>query len=197
MQNGRDGREKADQFMQVRNESQTGLAAEIRIIPAWAWALAVVAFICAQWFFNIPVAHHASPPPAWARPLLGLLAGGLGGCYLLLIGYINRDAKRRGMSPTLWTIVAILIPNALGIILYFLLRQALRVACPQCGNFVQAGFNFCPRCSYKLSPSCPQCGRVVGISDVYCPYCGTPLRDQGTPAATAPAQPSGSSPPGA
>ena len=58
-----------------------------------------------------------------ARPVLGLLAGVGGGCFLLLIGYINRDAKRRGMSPTLWTIVAVLIPNGLGIILYFILRQ--------------------------------------------------------------------------
>jgi RNA polymerase subunit RPABC4/transcription elongation factor Spt4 len=143
--------------------------------------LAGIVFVAAQGFFNIVLAHHASAPPAWGRPLLGLLAGAAGGCYLLLIGYINRDSKRRGMSPVLWTIVAIIIPNALGIILYFILRQALRKPCPQCAYTVQPGFNFCPRCSCKLTPSCPQCKRLVGINDVYCPYCGTPLRDPAAP----------------
>jgi len=167
--------------MLLKDETQTGLTSEIKIVPAWAWALAGIAFIAAQVFFDVVVARHTNAPPAWARPLLGLLAGIGGGCYLLFIGYINRDAKRRGMSPVLWTIVAVIIPNALGIILYFILRQPLRSACPQCGNAVQTGFNFCPRCSFKLSPTCPQCQRVIGLNDVYCPYCGTSLRNQSAP----------------
>jgi RNA polymerase subunit RPABC4/transcription elongation factor Spt4 len=174
--------------MQIRNETQTGLTAEIRIVPAWAWTLAVIVFVAAQIFFNIVVARHPHAPPAWGRALMGLGAGIGGGCYLLLIGYINRDAKRRGMSPTLWTIMSIIIPNALGIILYFLLRQPLGNACPQCGHAVQTGFNFCPRCSYKLSPSCAQCQRVVGLNDVYCPYCGIPLRNQAAPASGLPSR---------
>lgn len=167
--------------MEVRNEHQSTLGREIRIVPQWAWVLAVIAFIAAQIFFNVVVAHHAQHPPAAVRSLFGLLAGVGAGCYLLLIGYINQDSKRRGMSPTLWTIVAFIIPNALGIILYFVLRQPLQGACPQCGNAVQPGYSFCPRCSYKLNPSCPQCQRSVGADDLYCPYCGTSLRN---PAAT-------------
>ena len=164
--------------MQVRNETQTGLTAEIKIVPLWAWALAGILFVAAQVFFNVVVARHSGGPPAWCRPVLGTLAGVGGGCLFLLIGYINRDAKRRGMSPTLWTIVAILIPNGLGILLYFVLRQPRQAACPQCANAVQPGFNFCPRCNHKLSASCPQCQRLVGVNDLYCPYCGTALRDQ-------------------
>ena len=164
--------------MQVKNEARTGLTAEIRIVPAWAWALAGIAFIAAQIFFNSMQLWHSGAPPAWCRTVLGLLAGIAGGCLFLLIGYINRDAKRRGMSPALWTIVVIIIPNALGFILYFILRQPLRGACPQCGNPVHTGFNFCPRCNCKLSPNCPQCQRVVGISDQFCPYCGTSLHNQ-------------------
>jgi RNA polymerase subunit RPABC4/transcription elongation factor Spt4 len=163
--------------MQLKSETRTGLTAEIKIVPAWAWMLAAVAFVSAQVFFNLVVARQPNAPPAWGRALMGLGAGIGAGCYLLFLGYINRDAKRRGMSPTLWTFVAILIPNGLGIILYFILRQPRRGACPQCGNAVQTGFNFCPRCSHKLSPSCPQCQRVVGVNDVYCPYCGTSLEN--------------------
>jgi predicted amidophosphoribosyltransferase len=112
---------------------------------------------------------------------LAIFGGTILGCYILLIGYVNRDAGRRGMSRLGWTLLAIFIPNALGIVLYFVLRKPRSATCPQCGNTLQPGFNFCPHCSYKLSPSCPQCQRVVGVNDVYCPYCGTSLRSQAVP----------------
>jgi len=172
--------------MLVKEQTQTGLTAEIKIVPVWAWVLAGIGLVCAPLAFTLVLARQPDAPPAWARPLLGLLLGLVLGCFLLLIGYINRDAKRRGMSPAFWTILAVIIPNALGIILYFLLRQPLRSASPQCGNAVQPGFNFCPRCSYKLSPSCPQCQRLVGVNDVYCPYCGTALHNQAAPVSSAP-----------
>jgi hypothetical protein len=172
---------KADKFMQMKNETRTGFTSEIKIVPTWAWVLAGIVFIAAQIFFNAVLARQASAPPAWCRPLLGLLAGVGLGFYLLFIGYINRDAKRRGMSPTLWTLVAVFIPNALGILLFFILRHPLHNTCPQCGNAVQTGFNFCPRCNCKLSPSCPQCQRMVGVSDIYCPYCGTSIRNPASP----------------
>lgn len=162
--------------MQVKNETQRGLS-----FPVWAWTLAAIAFIGAQVIFNAVVTGPGTPP-AWARLLLGLLAGTVVGCYFLLLGYITRDARRRGMSPILWLLVAILIPNCLGIILYFILRQPLQTVCPQCTNTVQTGFNFCPRCSYKLGPSCPHCQRLVGENQAYCPYCGTSLHSQAVPA---------------
>jgi len=182
------GDKKVDNLMQLNNETPRGIGAEIKIVPTWAWVLAGIVFVAAQWFFNIALMHHHDAPPAWGRALLGVAAGLGAGCYLLFIGYINRDAKRRGMSPLLWTIVAVCIPNALGIILYFILRQPLRRACPQCGNPVQPGFNFCPRCSCKLTPNCPQCQRLVALTDVYCPYCGAPLRNQPASPSAQPAQ---------
>ena len=165
--------------MLTREDSKTSMPDEIKIIPTWAWIVAGIGLIVAQVVFDFFLPHHHPPhhPHPWARPFIGLLAGLVFGAYVLLIGYINRDAKRRAMSPTLWTILAIVIPNALGIILYFLLRLPLRSACPQCGCFVQSAFSFCPHCSYKLSPSCPQCQRSVGPESIFCPYCGTSLRN--------------------
>jgi len=174
--------------MHLKKENQSVLAREIKIAPAWAWGLAAIAFVAAQWYFNIAMAHHPHAPAAWARPLFGLLAGIGGGAYLLLVGYVSRDSKRRGMSPVLWTLVVLLIPNGMGILLYFVLRQPLHSACPQCGSAVQAEFQFCPRCSYKLSPSCPRCQRVVDGNDVYCPYCGISLGKQPAPASSPPTQ---------
>lgn len=164
--------------MQLKNESQTSLGQEVRIVPAWAWILAAIAFVAVQYGFNVIIARQPDAPPAWARPLIGLLMGLLVAAYLVFVGYVNRDAKRRGMPRIIWTCVAAFIPNALGIIIYFVLRQPLRSACPQCGTFVQSEFNFCPQCNYKLSAGCPHCQRAVSPADVYCPYCGTSLRHQ-------------------
>lgn len=159
--------------MDVKTSNESILSREIKVLPTWAWALAGIVFIAAQIFFNAYLPHQKDAPPVWACSLLGLLAGLMGGVYLLLIGYVNRDSKRRGMSPLLWTLVVILIPNALGFILYFVLRQPMRTSCPQCGSLVQPGFAFCPHCSFKLNPTCPQCQRSVSVSDQFCPYCGT------------------------
>ena len=60
---------------------------------------------------------------------------------LLAFGYVNRDAKRRGMNSALWTIlVVVLSPGwlALGFFIYFLMREPLPYNCPQCGATVGA-----------------------------------------------------------
>jgi len=176
---------KAETTMEP-DKGQSRFAVELRIIPIWAWVIAGIVLLCAQFFFNFAILHHPHPghlpPPAWARPILGLLAGGMGGCWILLIGWICGDARRRGMSALLWGLVALCVPYGMGILLYFILRQTRHASCPQCGYGVQAGFNFCPQCSYKLGLNCPQCQKVVGMNDVYCPYCGTALRTQTNPA---------------
>jgi RNA polymerase subunit RPABC4/transcription elongation factor Spt4 len=164
--------------MPVKSETSTRFMDEIRIISPWAYVLVALAFLAA--FAAVVFATLSGKPPF---PLAGMvplaiLGGGIAGCYILLIGYVNRDAGRRGMNRLGWTLLAICIPNALGIVLYFVLRNPRIATCPKCGNTLRPGFNFCPHCSYKLSPSCPQCQRVVGVNDVYCPYCATSLRDQ-------------------
>jgi hypothetical protein len=164
--------------MQLKNEPQTGLAAELRLIPMWAWIIAAILLLVAETFFLIFVPMQSdSPPPVWARPLLGAMAGAVVGGYVLLIGYISRDTRRRGMSPLLWILIAILIPNGLGFILYFILRQ------PRIGAAVAAAvvggtraFDECPNCHFKLNPSCPKCQHAVGFSDSYCAACGTALK---------------------
>jgi RNA polymerase subunit RPABC4/transcription elongation factor Spt4 len=164
------------------------ISRDFKLVAPWAWILAAIGFVSMQFVFNVVVPRQRDAPPAWERILLGVLVGLIITCYLLLIGYVNRDSGRRGMSRALWTTVAVLIPNGLGIILYFILRQPVVGNCPQCGHGVQHGFNFCPQCNYKLSPSCPQCQRMVRPEDAYCPFCGTSLPGHAARTAAAPVE---------
>jgi hypothetical protein len=160
--------------VEIKNEPKGRLNTEIKVVPAWAWVLASLIFLSAQLFFNY-FARIPNGLPGWVATLAGIAAGVGGACYVLFIGYISRDAKRRGMSALLWVLVAIFVTNGLGIILYFLLRQPISARCPQCAGAVQPGFGFCPRCSYRLSRQCAQCQREVGVNDFYCPNCGSAL----------------------
>ena len=125
--------------------------------------------------FSVFTPGDKNPPPRVGMVLVGILLGVVLASYILLIGYINRDAGRRNMSRVLWTFVAILIPNALGIVLYFILRKPRVVKCPQCNGVIEPGFGFCPNCRHRLAGACPQCQRSVTTGGKYCPYCGADL----------------------
>ena len=158
------------------NGTKVDLNQEARLVPWWAWTLAGAGFLCLQWVFHVFILQHEhNPPPFGMRIFLGLLSGALMGVYFLLLGYVNVDAKRRGMNRALWTVIVILVPNAIGFILYFFLRQPIQGTCPACGASVQSGFNFCPKCNHQLVPTCGVCQRALRPGDAFCPYCGAKL----------------------
>jgi len=172
--------------MQVRSEIRTQFTEELRLIPKWAYGVAVLVFVGVQILFaTLPAIQRDTPSPP-VRSLLGFFAGAIIGCYFLLIVYVNRDAGRRGMSRLLWTVIAVVITHGLGIILYLVLRQPLQGHCPQCDAVVQSGFNFCPKCNHQLHPTCPHCQHPVLGNDVYCAYCGGALAPPNTQASTSP-----------
>lgn len=158
------------------NGQRTNLSDELQIIPGWAIGLAVVVFACMQFVFHVVVAHAHDAPPLVARIPLGIIAGGALACVVLAIGYVNRDAARRGMNVTAWTLIVIFVPNALGFIIYFLMRQPLKIECPRCHTPVDQTSNFCPKCAYSFRPTCPQCKRALLPGDVYCPNCGQSVK---------------------
>jgi RNA polymerase subunit RPABC4/transcription elongation factor Spt4 len=163
--------------MQVRNDHPTRFSDEVRSIPLWARILATVGCLGVLIAFIVVLGQDPNAPPPILRALFGVLIGTIVACYILLVGYINHDAGRRGMSRLLWTLVSLFVLNGFGIILYFLLRKPLPAACPQCGTAVQPGFGFCPSCRYRLQPVCPHCQRGVAQGNVFCPYCGGALNE--------------------
>jgi len=169
--------------MPVRDDTSTRFMDEVRIIPEVAWLIAVLVALCFPALMAWVAVIARPPAPLAVFVPAGIASGFLFACYVLLIGYVNKDAGRRGMSRALWTLIAIFVPNALGIVLYFVLRKPRLLRCPHCHEVVESGYGFCPACRYRLSPACPQCQRGVSLSDRYCPYCGADLR---SPAQTAP-----------
>jgi endonuclease III len=100
--------------------------------------------------------------------------------WVALIGYIYGDAKRRQMRYVMWTLLSIFIPNAIGMILYFILRDPLPKPCPGCGHVEKAKFPFCPHCGTLLQPTCQKCDKPVEPTWANCAYCGQQLPEPAT-----------------
>ena len=165
---------------------------ELKLVPRWLIWMIVVLFLIAQ-IIGQMVLHHQlanhqevfgaeldSDPGAAGAALFGIITGAslVFAIMIFMVGYVNKDAKRRGMHSALWTfLVLVLMPGylVLGFIIYLLMREPLPYNCPQCGTTVGARFNFCPNCKCNLHPACPQCKREVAETDKFCPYCGQDL----------------------
>lgn len=151
---------------------------EIRVIPRTAWVIGIGAYFIAATIVCF-VAFPADPEMSrW--PLAGRIASAYGFClvlpaWALLIGYVYADAKRRSMRYVMWTWLAILVPNAIGVILYFVLRDPLPKQCPHCATLAKPSFVFCPSCGTAMQPTCPNCARGLDPGWSNCPYCGVKL----------------------
>jgi hypothetical protein len=159
----------------IAGNGNAGLRGEIRIIPGWAFAVAAVVFILVPVLFFTFVWSDDSGAPRAFGFLVSFLPGTVIAFLTLMIGYVNADAGRRGMSRALWTLLVIIIPNAIGFILYLLLRSPIKIACTQCGSMADPRVNFCPRCGFNFQPTCPHCRATVRPGDVFCTTCGKQL----------------------
>jgi double zinc ribbon protein len=163
---------------------------EFKIVPRWLMWTVFVLFLIAQVMgvlINLSgVGGEVFPPELIGHPVLQSLA--LGGIitltslavstWIFMIAYVNRDAKRRGMSSGLWTLLVVVLSPAyllIGFIIYFLMREPLPYSCPECGATVGPRFNYCPNCKCNLHPACPQCKREVVETDKFCQYCAQEL----------------------
>jgi RNA polymerase subunit RPABC4/transcription elongation factor Spt4 len=177
-----------------RKRERFRLREEIKIVPKWLIWTCVVLWLVAMaigTLINLSgVNGETFPPDLAGHPVLASLA--LAGIitvvaivmaiWLMALGYVYRDARRRGMNGGLWMLLCMLLSwpfFAIGFILYFQVREPLPFPCPRCSTMVGARFNFCPNCKCNLHPACPNCKREVAETDKFCPYCG---QDLGKPA---------------
>ncbi len=150
---------------------------ELRVIPRTAWWIAGIVYAVLLTTMIILLRGEREQAVIVIAEMIGPL---LLATFVLLIGYVNGDAKRRGMHSGLWTFLAFIVPHAIGIILYFIVREPLLRPCPSCGAPARSSFAFCPKCGASLAPSCPQCRRALEAGWRACPYCGASLAMQPT-----------------
>lgn len=121
------------------------------ILPRSAMAIAALAILIGAVYFASSQGRSVlaskgflstTPEGLW----FGLTFGVFTAAFFLLLGYIYGDAKRRQMPAVAWVIAALLIPNLIGIILYFLFRRPLLGLCISCGKHIRAGEAFCSYC---------------------------------------------------
>jgi len=147
---------------------------EIGVIAPGVWLLAVVLFVVMQiclWF----VFPQDPEMPIWARTMLNFVLPAIVFIYTLLVGYVFRDAKRRGMRHIMWTLLSIFIPNAIGFILYFIFREPIVESCAQCGTAINSNFAYCPKCGAARGQACRQCHSLVQPGWVHCAKCGATI----------------------
>ena len=127
------------------------------LLAAAGWAFAAQGF---------PIALRLLTGAMWMLLFFG---------YGLLVSYVYGDARRRGMRHVLWTVIAAAVPNGLGIIAYFLLREPPLRPCASCGTGVKRGFAFCPRCGAAVAEACATCRRALEPGWTHCAHCGAPV----------------------
>ena len=154
---------------------------QLSLIPAWSVVLAVIVFAAFQVLFHYVMPHHKHEMLPM-RLLMGYSWGTAFASYVLLVGYVSRDVKRRRMPAGLWMLIVVLMPGGIGAVVYFLLRQPLLRPCPHCRTEIAAGCHFCPQCQFQMAPVCGRCYRGVQITDVYCTQCGHDLAEDQAPA---------------
>ena len=152
----------------------------LRMVPVWSIVLAVLVFAGWLYFSYYAQPRHHGPQPI--RLLMAYMTGAVLASYLLLIGYVSRDVKRRNMPALLWMLIVVVMPGGIGAVVYFLLRQPVMIRCPNCNTELTASVHFCPQCRFQVAPVCGQCFRGVQITDAFCPQCGHDLSQDGGPA---------------
>jgi hypothetical protein len=154
---------------------------QLSLIPLWSILLAIAVFGAVQYLFQGVMPHHRHEMLPM-RLLMGYSWGTAFATYVLLIGYVSRDVKRRNMSAGLWMLVVIVMPGGIGAVVYFLLRQPILSRCPHCSTEITSNVHFCPQCQFQLAPVCGRCFRGVQMTDVYCAQCGHDLAEDHAPA---------------
>jgi hypothetical protein len=168
---------------QDKNQTQQ-FSSELKLIPRWSVALAAASFVGVQYLYWVVLPHyrHHPGPPVGVRVYFAVTWSALAALYMLMIGYVSKDAPRRMMSAQIWMLICFVMPAGVGSVLYFLLRQPIVSGCPACGTAIQSDYHFCPQCACQVSAACGNCYRSARPTDLFCVHCGHDLTSDSMPA---------------
>ncbi|WP_461207264.1 double zinc ribbon domain-containing protein [Clostridium sp. DL1XJH146] len=103
-----------------------------------------------------------------------LLIGVLILSLIIAIGvFVYRDSQEHNMDPVVWTLIAVLVPNLIGFIIYLVVRSNKNdtLRCPSCHQPIDIDYVKCPHCGAKLKGTCSNCGKPINPEWNSCPYC--------------------------
>ena len=122
----------------------------LNIVPKTVQLWATVLVGCAL-LIGLAVGHKTAEQDAVLRTMsaygsAALVLGVVLAIWLLCLGFVFADARRRDMRSVLWVLVAALFPHLLGFLLYFVMRQPIASTCTHCGMTVSHHQRFCSWC---------------------------------------------------
>jgi Phospholipase_D-nuclease N-terminal len=122
--------------------------------PVQVWAVAIVA---AAELIGLAAGCYAVANGEGWRPMCAYAAAALAvgtgiAIWLLCLGFVFADARRRGMRAAGWALVAMLMPNLLGFLLYFVMRRPLAAPCGSCNREISLDQPFCSWCGSSRVP---------------------------------------------
>ena len=114
-----------------RSEESQGGEDRLSMIPAWSVVLSILVFAAFQYLFHGVMPHHKHEMLPM-RLLMGYSWGTAFASYVLIVGYVSRDVKRRNMPAGLWMLIVVLMPGGIGAVVYFLGDEGT-LSCPPGG----------------------------------------------------------------
>lgn len=134
-----------------------------------------------------------------ARAIQILIA--LGGAYILTLWFAivvwtfqDIQARSRSVVAQIFSTLVVLIFSIPGLLIYLILRPRYTLddafqrsleeeylmqdleelpLCPECQQFVEDDWVFCPNCRTELRDNCIACDRLIDLRWEICPFCGT------------------------
>jgi len=95
----------------------------------------------------------------------------------LWIAPSKRPRSREPSAHVLWTLLVAVMPQGIGFIVYFVLRDAVLQPCRSCDSLARREYAFCPQCGVSLPRICPSCGKPLEAAWSHCAYCGVRLSE--------------------
>jgi hypothetical protein len=136
-----------------------------KAVQVWAVAIVSVAVLIGLAVGGYAVANGEGLRPMFAYASAALATGTVIAIWLLCLGFVFADARRRGMRAAGWMLVAMLMPNLLGFLLYFVIRRPLAAPCVSCNREIPVDQPFCSWCGSSRS-QLPSGGAPSGTEPV-------------------------------
>jgi hypothetical protein len=123
-----------------------------KAVQVWAVAIVAVAVLIGLAVGCFAVANGAVLRTMFVHAAAALTVGIVIAIWLLCLGFVFADARRRDMRAAGWTLVAMLMPNLLGFLLYFVMRRPLAAPCVSCNRAIPVDQPFCSWCGTSRAP---------------------------------------------